>query len=483
MARERSLTDGQILNALIEGRKKYADLVKQVETISVNESECIPAGIFYYIDKSNEEEKGKKVITRLFLLSETREDGKTNIIYDETGRVVAWQVQAEGMKLHVAGDISLDDSMLKRQLAQAHEKARKSEDDTKKAGEGRDLADKEHEEKPEEEKTEQEEKSDEEQTEEEKEQEQEGTENKTLKNLRDDININNKPKIELNQIINGYYLWEILQLDDKLKGRLPEGLDPSSFRSGYLTFIDSHDLEAKDGKHRKGEETFVLETLSGDIIELDEKVLKPKDLGTKEERKKTEQSRIHYENGKEAEKPDINSETTLISSFEIPNVKQRLNVAESWRLEVVWNRDYLLKNKAAMSGNKKGISFVQVPENESVFDREMGRNGVSYKLMPINERPLPEKAKGQKIQDEHLRRKDPDEALHIRKAHVKRLVKRCFAENKGADEVLSTSDVTRIVESEHRKGASDEEIIKIVGTRTAEAARKEHDFPGLRRRH
>lgn len=486
MARERNIIDEQILYALIAARKDDAK-ANLVEEVTVNEEDCMAVGIFNYKDMRT----GKKVATRLYFISETVDGQLRNIIYDETGRPVAWQEEEEDMDLQVAGDVKLNRDLLRKQLVLADERARNGlpapGEGENKAGEGRDLAKKEHEksqeEKPKEEQKDKKEEGTETQEEEKgkEEQEQEGNQ---LRNLHYKINIDRNPKVCLNEIINGYYLWDILGIDEKLKGRLPDGLDPTAFRTGFLSFVDSNELDTLDAsefpnkevKRRESKETFVIETLSGDIIELDGDVLKRKRLGTDIEKQKAEQSNLRFENGEEAEKPETNMAATRTSLFEIPDVVQRYAVGENWYLGVDLDEGYKRTGEIPAGGHTKNISFVQVSTKESYYNREERiQNSLEYKLRSIDE-PYPTTKRAIRMQ-EQLRRKDPDEAQNVRTRHTKGLVEKCFQRYPTLGDYYNRSDITRKVEEYHSQGASDKEILSQIGKDAMQAEGTEHTRP------
>ena len=478
MAKERNLieVDRRILSALIAARKDDAK-ANLVEKVVVNEPDGMPVGLFRYKRKGAIEEK------RLYFISETVDGELRNIIYDEDGRPVAWQEEEEDMVLQVAGDVKLDRTALMNQLILADERARKGLpapgiDGENKAGEGRSLGKNEHEtkqedkarqeEKKKEEESKTEEKSEEQKSEEEEEQSEEGQENKQLRNLKYEINIDKNPRIRLDDIINGHYLWEILQLDDKLKDRLPEGLDPTSFRTGFLSFVDSHELdladehglsqeEIRDLKPRESKETFVIQTTSGDIVELDESILKKKKLGTNAEKQRAEQSTVSFEKGKEAEKPKSNMEATRTSLFEIPDVARKFNVGENWYLEIKEDLRHKRTGEIPTGGHTKNISILQISR------------GIEYRLRSIDE-PRPITREELRMQNEIIR-KDPAEAEKVRAGHTKGLVDRCFKRYPSLGEYYNRNDITRKVEEYHNQGASDEQVLEQIGKNVAEAGK------------
>lgn len=505
MANERNIVDEQILYALIAARREdaQADLVEKVE---VNEEYCMAVGMFNYRDMRT----GQRVNSRLYFIAETVDGEPRNIIYDELGRPIAWQDPEEDMVLQVAGDVKLDRDLLKKQLVLAEERAREglpapemdekgkskgSKSGENKSGEGRDLAEKEHEKteeeqnqeegtKKEEEQTEEREEQEEEEQEQEEEEEQEqegqGEKKEQLRNLHYKINVGRNPKICLNEIINGYYLWDILGLDDKLAGRLPDGLDPTAFRSGFLTFADSSELDSLDAqelpqdqlKPRKSQDTLIIQTLSGDMFELDEKILKSKELGTQEEKQKAERSNLRFENGEEAETPETSMATTRTSLFEIPDVTKRFAVGENWYLGVDYDESYKRTGEIPAGGHTKNLSFVQVSTKESYYNREERiQHTLETKLYSIDEpAPSAKELRG-------LREKNANEAEMVRDKHMDRLVRECFGIYPQLKDYYNYNDIRRMVEEEHNEGKDHDEIIEDVGELVQDAERREHTRP------
>lgn len=418
---QREISNEQILYYIMNLREQEAKNDK-FTNIVINRELCHELGYFNYKLKDT----GEVRASSLFLISETHDGELINIIYDNKGRFIGWQNEENRRqnKIDVSEDIELNEQILKMQLQKGIERTKDTENgtsssDTAKAGEGRDLASKEHEE---------EKKEDNKET-------QPNNENgdtkqkNTLKNLRNEVNLDHKPKIRLDQVINGYYLWQILQIEQKLQGKLPEGLNEAAFRNGYLTIVDSKELEEKDHKPRKAEDTFLICTYSGDIIELDEQILQPMDLGGLEQRKQSELTRQRYEDGKEEEKPDTETELTRTSLYKIPNANERFAVAENWFLGVDKNRARMTNGVTTPDNVDKNISFVQVSRNQSYYTREEKiQNTVEYKLDPIREN-VPKNEKELEKEQELIERK-PNETEVERAEHTDDLVEICFKKYK-----------------------------------------------------
>ena len=148
MSKQRNISTEQILYLLINLREEDAKRDSFTD-IRVNRELCKAVGLFNYkLKDTNEMRTG-----RLFLLNETQDGESVDVIYDENGRFIAWRKQKE--QLQVARDIELDKRRLEGQLIRSEERERiatettsganSGSSDTEKAGEGRDLGNKEHE--------------------------------------------------------------------------------------------------------------------------------------------------------------------------------------------------------------------------------------------------------------------------------------------------------------------------------------------------
>lgn len=422
MPKEREVSKEQILYLLMNLREEEAkrDTYKD---IVVNKEACREIGIFNY--KVEGTRTGEERVSTLFLISETQDGEKVNLIYDEKGRFLAWESFEKNGKrkteLEVASDIKLNEELLKRQIELQEERERNSSKPTStsggsaKSGEGRDLPQEQKEEKKQEKRQETNPKQ----------QNKEETKGK-LPNLKDEINMDHRARIPLDQIINGYALWQILQLEEKLSTRLPEGMDEASFRTGYLSIVDSKELQAKDGKERKAEDMFIISNHNGDIIELDEQILQPMELGGIEQRKQQELNRQRYADGKESEKPDAEFDTTRTSLYKIPDVSSRFGVSENYFLSVDKNRDWMERGRTPVDNVTKDISFVQVSREQSYYGSdEQPTHTLEYKLDPVRENMV--KSKEELEKEEELRESKPDETFVERREHTQELVDQCFA--------------------------------------------------------
>ena len=474
MAREREKTTEQILDTIIAIREDKSKINENDEFI-VNKQNCKSIGLFNYKVK----ETGKTKAGYIFFINEIHNGKEVNIIYDETGNSIAWQREENGMDLEIDPNLELDKKSLKRQIDMGIERTKTSNNSgsgSSKGGEGRDLPKEENKEK--EEKQEQKENNKTNET-------PEIQKSKELKNLKYEINITRTPKIKLDTIINSYYLWEILDIEDKLKDRLPKDLNIKSFRTGYLTVIDSKELTQKDGKERNSEDTLLIVTRNEDIIELDEEIVKPRNLGPAQEKLKTEKNRLRYVDGKEAEKPDTTIDTTRTSLFQIPNVHEKYNVDENWYIGIDKSREWVDEGKTPVSGNKKEISFVQQSRDVSYYEREVinPNDTLEYKLKPINEREKTENLKEEEKQKDELANKDAFETEKVRNNHTEELVLKCFEKYPKLGEIYNRTDITKKVEKYHEEyGMSDEEILNQIGEDLNVAERTEQAPRGTSRR-
>ena len=454
MAKEREMSTEQILYYLITLRTESARK-DSFTTIKVNEEKCKEMGLFSYRLKDENQTRAG----RLFLINETQDGVDTDVIYDENGRFIAWR-QKKG-ELQVARDIELNQQRLVEQLTRTEQRERianetntasASSSDTSKAGEGRDLATKEHEEKNNNKdkiNDVRENKSNE--------------EDKPLKNLKNEINMSGKTRIALDTIINGYYLWEILNLEIKLKERLPSGLTEKSFRNGYLTAIDSKELEKNDGIPRKEKFSLAVCTYSGDIIELDQNVVEAQELGSLDEQLIYENKAMHIADGNEVAKPKTKDVLTRKARFKIPDVNSRFNVNEDWYIEIDEDEKYRNNGEIPSDGKINKISFVQEQiEYDKIYSKQSReartRPAIKYKLEDANEPPLNEK---EQKHMEQLRKKDVNEAKNVRKEHIEAFENVVENLTKKYGESYRHT-IEKQVEEEHRKGKTPEEAEKNV---------------------
>ncbi len=467
MDKERQISNEQILYYLIQERKGEATQIEYEHRI-VDEGNCKDIGLYTY------EKDGNKISTELFLITETHNGKVVNLIYDEKGKVIAWKNEEGKMQLEVADDIDIDIDTLNRGLELGEERTNNPEEDpttngTAKAGDGRDLGSKEHEEKdiknmPQNETTKKEPNGQEEE----------------LKNLREyDKNlIDGQPLIRLDQIINGYPLWELLGMEEKFKDKLPNGINPKIFRTGFLTIVKAEELEAQDGKKRSQQEVFAVTSFDRSVvIELDEEVLRPVPLDRTIEQQRIEESVIRKEDGEETKKSSVNTEVTRTSLYEIPNVKDRFSSDEGYRLAVDKDRDRMLNNKRQAGGHDQEITFIQYSLDNSYTERERGEKSVEYRLKSIDEpRIKGDPAKDAEMEAELMYR-GTDESKRERKEHIDELVDECFKEYKDLGELYNRKDITTMVVKLHNRGNGDEEIKKYIGEMLEEAKDTEHDMP------
>ena len=460
MSKERNVSSEQLLYALITLRENEINEKNTLIKKEVNRNMCKQLGIFSYKIKETEEIKAE----RIFLISEIHDDYRFDIIYNEEGDIIAYNDYSEKEGLKVAKDIDLDVKRLEKQIMMNQEERTDDEDngasgdDTTKAGSGRDLASKEHEEK-----------NDKKPKEQEKEIKPKNENEKKLKNLKNEISIDLRTKIRLDTIINGHYLWEILGIEENLKGRMPKGVSERAFRQGFLTRIDSNELsqlEASKGekvKERKAEDTLAIVSPSGDIIELDEDVIEPEYLGTRDERLIQERNRERWADGKHASKPNTDMTLTRTSKWRIKNVAARFDVNENWFLGVDYNEDYIKYGAQTDPRQVKQISIIQEPLNsDKIYSRDSAEartvDSIEYKLEDISEAPL--NAKEQK-QYNQLAEKNPNETLEVRKEHKLEIEQVIENLTKKYGEKYR-EEVEEKVEEKHNEGNDVEEIAQKV---------------------
>ncbi len=475
MAKGRKITNEQVLYALIDSCKD--DAKKSInKKIVVNEQECKQIGYFAYKEKDT----GKKINGPIFLISEIHDGKLFNIIYDARGNVLGSQSEENGMKLETAKDIEIDEKLLNKQLKMEMDKNKEQEqnDDNEASNSGsqkdeeeRDLAEKEHEEKSEED--------------EEKEEKEEDEQKNILPNLVNEIRIDSYFQIELDEVINGNYLWHILDLEEKLKGKMPDGADERIFRTGYLTAVDSAELTAKDGKPRTTPDTLVVTSLDGKVaVELDETILKPMDIGSSQDKQRAEQDRLRFEDGEEAKKPVNNLNTRRTSLFQIPNANERFSVGENWYLGVDYSETWVNEARTPENRNRKEISFIQASRDKSYHDREelvQGEDVIEYQLDLVIE---PERTLGHETeemeQDRKLAAKDANEAKKEAQSHKNSLLEKCYEALPDLKEYYNERDILNKID-EYHKTMSDEEVIEQIGQDLEYAKDFEHDQPSIDR--
>lgn len=477
MSKQRDMNDKDFLETLIKLREdKFSknDFIKK----QINVKKCRPLGLFSYrVKESGENKEG-----RLFLLSEIHDGNEYDIIYNEDGDVIAYNDYSNEEGLKLAREVLLDKDNLEKQilrdLQMEQEEDNSSNDDSSKAGEGRDLASKEHEE----------EENNKEKKEEKKEVKKEDKEEKKLRNLKNDISMNDRIKIRLDTIVNGYHLWEILGIQDILKDKMPKGVSEREFQSGFLTIIDSkelNDIEASRGekvKERKAEDTFAIVSQSGNIIELDEDVIEAQYLGTRDERVLQEQNRERWADGKHTFKPQTDMTLARTSKWRIKNVDSRFQTNEEWFLGVDYNEDYVRTgSQPSVRKYLKEISIIQEPKyTERVYNRDSAegrtRHSVEYKLEDVSEPPLNEEEQKQQNQ---LEERNSDEALNVRKEHEAELEKivETLTEKYGEN---YRDEITQRVEKEHKKGNDIEQIKKNVKEQMDDIEDENFRHPGGR---
>ena len=473
MSKQRNITNEQILYALIASCKDEAENSINKEIV-VNEQNCKQIGYFAYTEKDT----GNKWSGPIFLINETHDGKIFNIIYDARGNVLGTQSEENGMKLETAKDIEINEEILNKQLELSQNKEQ-IENDTEentgssKGGEGRDLAEKEHE------------KNEKEEEKEDKDEKEEDSEKNIMPNLAGEIRIDENFKIKLDQVINGNYLWSILDLEEKLKGRIPDGESEKIFRTGYLTAVDSAELTAKDGKPRPTPDTLVVTSRDGKVaIELDETIVEPKNLGASKDKERAEQDRIRYEDGKEAEKPENNMNTRRTSLFQIPNVNQRFSVGENWYIGVDYSEKWVNEGKTPETGNRKELSFVQVSRDKPYHDREelvQGEGVVEYQLDPVTEGPRTHGYEEEELeQDKRLAEKDANEANNETKRHYNSLLEKCYEAMPELKDYYNEKDIQNKIDKYH-KTMNDEEVIEQIGQDLEYAKDYEHDQPSIDR--
>lgn len=442
----------EVMNKNENTLRKIIDQVeKRDSSFVVDRANSRSIGVIAF--KRDEEAKSREC----FLIVATYGGQTVNLIYDEDGDFLSSRGENGERVFKNASGIDLNLGILDRAIEASGERERIKQEDpssngTAKAGDGRSLGNGEHE-------------TNQKKVLEEKQKNVNGpkTPENEIRNLNDDINLDGRPLIRLDQIINGYPLWELLGIEEKIKDRLPSGVNPKAFRTGFLSFVDSKELEAKDGKKRVNPETFVITSFDKSItIELDEQILQPVPMERTMELQKIEQTVIRKEDGEETEKAKSNTEVTRTSLYEIPNVKERFSSDEGYRLSVDKDRDKMLKNERQAGGHDKEVTFIQYSLDSSYTERQRGEGAVEYRLKSIDE-PRP----NDRDQDE-LAKDGNDEGEAIKMEHINELVdeivNECFEKVEDIGNIYNREKVKNMIKKDvidlHREGKSDEEIKK-----------------------
>lgn len=423
MKGQRSITDEQILYALLQERQKQLESL--IGEMNVEPLESRILGQFTYFDK----EKGEYRTSKVFKICELHNGKKVMTFHDEKWRFIA-RYEDEILKVSDRIDLNQKEFMEFADLSQRNN--HQEDGGSPKGGEG------------------------------------------ILHNFRGEINVYEQTRLD--QLINGHELWLVLDLENKLRGRLPAGILPQEAKSGFLARANSSDLNRADGGNRTTEDSFVLRTVNGDIIELGEDIIQPVELGTRAERQRAEDNRMREgTDGKQQEKPNKKLELTRTTMYRIPDVNTRFNVAENWFLAVDKNRESI-HSETPYAGHHKEISFVQVSRNESYYDREQRPNKtVETKLKPLNE---PEQEGGAKSQ-QALAYKDPNEAENTRNAYINGIVEECCERFPEYKSYFNKSDIISKVTKYQEDGLDEDEIVEEVGKDIQRATECEHEYPDL----
>lgn len=409
-------------------------------------------GVFTY--KKNNEKKTDRIYSVLI-----NNNGKIiNLLYapldkgDKFAQIVDGQVILDE-------DIDLDKELLKRQVEKGDERDRDREkninqndnSDTN-ANEGRHIADNT-------EKTEEKEKT-------EKKKKITNQNENTFKSNLSDLGIAlNGALIRLDEIINGYYLWEILKIEEKLAGKLPPGVDKKAFRTGYLTNIDSKELTAKDGKPRKNDDTLAITTADKRVtIELDESIVQPNEKLSTEQQVEAEKDSIINADGSEDRKPTSTTNIRRTTIFTIPDAARNAGVAEKWGLCVGYNDDYIDKGASPTGGNRKEISFMQQSLNNSTLDLTLQKKAYITKLEDrTREGALTpeERTQLQELSSRSINEAEMNIKKHFNDIATK-IISDCKEKYPDFDEHYSNQYIIDKVNYLHKQGLDDKKIEEIV---------------------
>ena len=280
-------------------------------------------------------------------------------------------------------------------------------------------------------------------------------------NLKDfDISLNGA-LIRLDEVVNGYYLWEILKLEEKLKGRLPDGVDETIFRTGYLTNVNSQELSDKDGRQRNTEDTMVITSFDKQtIIELDENILKPEPKLAKEQQLISEEDSVINADGKETKKPTTTTNTRKTTVFSIPDAAKNAGVAEKWRISVGYNASYIDNGQTPTGGNRKEIYFEQYTLNDTSLDIELNKGAYITKLEDRTKEAIQNPMENQQTQN--LAAKSSTEAAVKKREHLQEIIDEIIniirEKYPEFGEHYNLNEIKEKVRELHEAGKSDEEI-------------------------
>lgn len=450
---------------VLEFRKQEAKRNGKGEVVIDENSGEIGEASYYH--------SGIPIDGRLYLINTRTDKGYINYIYDDLGHSIAtYWINNDGTKEYRKdNDVEINEVMLMRQIQLGIERIQNGnelkdvENGSSQGGEGRDK----HVEKN------KEEQSKEERIKDKKENNLSENKEDELVNLREEygISINRRTKIELNTLINGARLWDILGIEEKFQNRLPNGLSKNAFRYGFLTVIDSKELESKDGKKRAREKVLAVSTRDGkNIIELDETILRPQPVQNEFIQQEIEKATTYYRNGEEVAGPKNRFQNTETALFEIPNASSRFNVNENWYLSIDTNKDYKMeKTQLSGSENVDEISFVQqtMGNSERTVLEQAKAGRLKTKLEAYNEPHLDNAERNMNL---NLGKWERNEAANVKKDHIDELAEKILngkTENEvqkhrqeKLQEIYNINDIKKQVKELHDKGNSDEEIEAII---------------------
>ena len=176
--------------------------------------------------------------------------------------------------------------------------------------------------------------------------------------------------VSLKTIAQGYSLYDILQIEQTIGDKLPEGVSMEDVKNGWLTRVDTKELNKVLEQDIKGNvdrrrDDFVIQTASGQIIPFDEKLLRPVNL----EPDRTDEEGININND-----ASITHGKAKAAMYEIPGK----NPTQKWYLST----SYV---EGMEHSNVRNIEFVQVNSaNKGIKDQP--ENTVSTELLVVNPR-------------------------------------------------------------------------------------------------
>ena len=222
---------------------------------------------------------------------------------------------------------------------------------------------------------------------EEKEQQKSNIEGKNnLTNLIDiDVEVDSSAAIIdlYRTIYNGRRLRDMLAIDQKLKDRLPEGINIEHLN--FMGVVNSDQLTAKDGKQREADATCVImddPRNPKQMIELDTSILKPRANLSKQENMTSDKTSQHLGDAEIKKDATATTNTRQISTFEIPDAGENISQPNDMiTLEIRQNSKYI-DESTSQRNNAHNIEFYIGIQDKSKSENEQ-KHGLKTQSIKI----------------------------------------------------------------------------------------------------